>query len=346
MGIGLLAIGATLAGLTGSRSDSPEGAAAQVAGGCEEIVSPATNASRSRHGRPGVVQRLVNSLRAGQTGCLRGGVYVEDLTVRRSRIGLRSYPGEHARLIGRLWFPRTAHDDLVRDLALDGRNAAELPSPTVNGNAISFVGDDVTNGNTNICFVLGSSYGRARATAIEASRIHNCGHLPANNHEHGIYVDRAQDTRIVGNIIFDNADRGIQLYPDAQHTLIERNVIDGNGEGVIFSGDEGVASNHNIVRYNVISNARVRADVESWYPDGNPLGVGNVVLENCLFGGHGRTIVSSGRGFSASSNVVADPLYADAAAGDFRIGAGSACAAILKDKSPLPAVAAHARQLP
>ena len=63
------------------------------------------------------------------------------------------------------------------------------------------------------------------------------GPLPSTNKDHGIYVTNAKDTVIRDNWIYDNVDRGIQLYPDAQHTRITGNVIDGNGEGVVFSGD-------------------------------------------------------------------------------------------------------------
>ena len=42
----------------------------------------------------------------------------------------------------------------------------------------------------------------------------------------------------------------MQLFPDAQHTYVARNVIDGNGEGVVFSRK----SAGNIVENNVISN--------------------------------------------------------------------------------------------
>ena len=72
---------------------------------------------------------------------------------------------------------------------------------------------------------------------IERNRIHNCGQLPPTNHHHGIYVEASDGARITDNWIYDNADRGIQLFPDAQGTYVARNVIDGNGQGVIFSRD-------------------------------------------------------------------------------------------------------------
>jgi parallel beta-helix repeat protein len=343
---GLLAIGLTLAALASSEEGPSRAKSTGVAGRCDRTVAPATRSVRAGHRRPAIVQRLVNSLHAGQTGCLRGGTYVEDVKVSQGRIALRSYPGEQARLVGRLWFSRSARKDVFSHLTLDGRNAAELPSPTVNGSAISFVDNEVTNANTSICFLLGSpSYGRARDTLIEGNRIHDCGRLPANNHEHGIYVERADRTRIVGNLIYDNADRGIQLYPNAQYTVIERNVIDGNGEGIIFSGDEGLASNHNLVQFNVVSHSRIRADIESYFPSGNPVGVGNLVRNNCVFGGRKGPIETSDGGFTAVSNVVADPLYANAAGGDFRIGAGSRCASLMAGRLASSAAAARAAQL-
>ena len=127
---------------------------------------------------------------------------------------------------------------------------------------------------------------------IRRIRIHDCGLLPANNHEHGIYLSYAESTQILDNVIFDNADRGIQLYPDAQHTVVRGNVIDGNGEGIIFSGVGGTASSDNVVENNVITNSRIRHDVESWYPD--VVGTGNVVRNNCVHGGAEGSIAAPG----------------------------------------------------
>ena len=61
----------------------------------------------------------------------------------------------------------------------------------------------------------GAKLARSR---IEANRIHDCGGT-TNNQRHAIYVEHAEDTRIVGNVIYDNADRGVQRYPSAQRTL-------------------------------------------------------------------------------------------------------------------------------
>jgi parallel beta-helix repeat protein len=295
---------------------------------CDHTIGPASSGSSS-NGEDGSIERLLRSLRAGQTGCLRGGVYRGEVKVTSSHVKLRSYPGETATIDGRLWVTRGARDVLIADLHLDGRNGAELPSPTVNGTDIRFAGVNATNDHSGICFDIGSSrYGRAREVTIEHSRVHDCGRLPANNTEHGIYVASASDTRIVSNLIYHNADRGIQLYPNAQHTVIEHNVIDGNGEGIIFSGAEGQASSDNLVRHNAITGSRLRANVESWYPAGNPVGVGNLVRENCLYGGHGANGQASS-GFQASSNLIADPRYSAPLRGDYQIAASNPCAKLL-----------------
>jgi parallel beta-helix repeat protein len=295
---------------------------------CARVIGPGrTNSS----GEDEAVERLLRSLAPGQTGCLRSGSYEGELKISIRHVKLRSYPGQSARIDGRLWVMNGAEDVLIADLRLDGQNRAELPSPTVDGTDIRFAGVDVTNRHSGICFDIGSSrYGRAREVVIEHSRVHDCGRLPANNTEHGIYVASARDTTIVSNLIYNNADRGIQLYPNAQRTVIEHNVIDGNGEGIIFSGGDGEASSNNLVQHNVITHSRIRADVESWYPAGNPVGVGNVVRENCLYGGHNVRGEKS-TGFQATSNLIADPRYGNPGRGDFRIEDSNPCAKLLGD---------------
>lgn len=302
-------------------------------GVCDRFASP-----RGRDRAPGTarrpvrsVQRLVHVLHRGQAGCLRAGVYVGDVTVSRSQITLRNQPGQRARVEGRLWFTRQSHDSEVRGLTLDGRNRRDLPSPTVNGTGIRFVHNNITNEQTGTCFILGSEgWGRAQGTVIRDNRIHGCGRLPPGNYDHGIYVAMADRTTIVGNWIYDNADRGIQLYPDAHGTRIERNVIDGNGEGIIFSGDYGTVSTGNVVRNNVIANSRVRADVESFWPEGTPPDQSNIVQRNCIGGRGIRGIDGRGGGFDASRNIRARPRYADRAHGNLRVVGLRPCVALLR----------------
>jgi parallel beta-helix repeat protein len=262
---------------------------------------------------------------------LREGRLDRGQRLRRGHCGRAVPDGRQARRVarrrpGRLWIKQGANGVTISALDIDGTNAGALPSPTVNGNDAQFLGVDVTNHHTEICFVIGSSWGRAQRTVIKGSRIHDCGKLPSQNQDHGIYVSEADDTQIIDNVIYANADRGIQLYPDAQRTVVRGNIIDGNGEGIIFSGAGSTAASGSIVEGNVLSNATIRTNVESWYPAGTPAGSDNVVRGNCLWQGAGGTQNTSSGGFTMTSNKVVDPQYVNRAAGDFRLKSGSACA--------------------
>jgi parallel beta-helix repeat protein len=311
----------------------------------------------SAHAPFRTVQRLVNSLRGGQTGCVGPGVYRENVVFRNgghrhAPITLRSAGRGRTEIVGRMWIARSANYVHVSHMVLDGRNSEVLPSPTVDSIGDSFSYDDVTNDHTGICFELGSSagWGRAVATLITHNRIHDCGVLPPTNVNHGIYVGNSLGARIINNEIYDNADRGIQLYWNAQYTTVAGNIIDHNGEGVMIGGDGVTASSHNLIADNVITNSTVRSDIESWWPDGSSKGVGNLVIGNCVFGGH-HTINRSAGGFVSRDNTVTNPHYANAAVRDYAIAPSSRCSMVLASASRahvrysglLRAITTHAR---
>jgi hypothetical protein len=234
-------------------------------------------------------------------------------------------------VIGRIVAGRRAAHVTVRGLYLDGRNPGLLPSPSVAGHHIRFIGNDVTNGNTGICFVLGHPrYGTAEDIVIRANRIHHCGRLPATNHDHGVYVSVARRTWILGNWIFANADRGVQLYPDARLTHVAGNVIEGNGEGLAFGGEDGTASSDNVIEGNVISGSTERHNVESFYPPGQAAGTGNVVRRNCIGGGVraavGGGIISPPIGFISLDNLLLAPRFRSRAKRDYRLVGRGQCA--------------------
>jgi parallel beta-helix repeat protein len=328
-------LAAPLAALALSVASAPAGAD-DVS--CTKVASPGDS-----------VQSLLSSVDPGDVACLHGGTYAEDVSMSRggngedSRVVVRSFPGEHATISGRLTVSQDADYVTFEQLELDGHDApscdpgatcTKLPSPTVNGDHVVFQDNEVTNHHAAICFNLGHpGYGRPQGVVIQRNRIHDCGRMnPVSNHDHGIYVAYADNTKILSNVIYDNADRGIQLYPDAQHTLMRGNVIDGNGEGVIFSGAGGDTSDNNTLENNVITNSKIRHDVETWYPDGP--GRGNVVRNNCVFGGKQGEIADQ-NGYDVRSNLKVDPEYVDRGAKDFRLRDGSPCASVL-DGAGLP----------
>jgi parallel beta-helix repeat protein len=286
------------------------------------------------------IQRLADKLKPGQVGCVRGGAYQEEVRINHGgrsaakRLTIESYGGERATLVGRIYIPRGSNHVTIAQMNLNGRNGAKLPSPTVDSEDAVFSRDDVTNEHTGICFILGSeSYGRAERTVIDGNRIHDCGAEPSHNQDHGIYLSASDGVRITDNVIFKNVDRGIQLYPDAQGTVIEHNVIDGNGEGVLFSGD-GPSSSNTRVESNLITNSKLRYDVESFYPSGTPAGSNNIVRSNCVFGGAQGTIAAQ-KGYTATLNKAINPQYANPAAGNFSIPHGNRCAGLIAAATPL-----------
>jgi parallel beta-helix repeat protein len=284
-------------------------------------------------------QKLADSLTTGQVGCLRSGTFDTQNQVKVTRPGttLTSFPGERATVKGRLWVD--AHDVTVVDLNIDGRNQTGLPSPSVTGSGNTFRGLDVTNHHTGICFSLGHpDWARAIDTVIEDSRIHDCGHLPATNFDHGIYVSAADGTIIRDNWIYDNADRGIQLYSDADDSRITRNVIDGNGSGIIFGGSPSWTSDGNVVKHNLITNSRIRDNVESSYGPQDLRGQDNVVRENCIDGGaydDGDGGIGPQVGFTAVDNLLVDPRYVDRGGKDFNLRPASPCASLMSDEPPV-----------
>jgi parallel beta-helix repeat protein len=309
-------------------------ASSPAAMSCDRVTAPSgsdsaagTVASPYR-----TTQRLADSLAPGQTGCLRAGLYEQDVKVTKggaagSPVTISSYPGERATLKGRLRIADSANFVTVESLDLDGRDASGLPSPSVYGDDVVFRDNDVTDHHTGICFLLGSSsYGRAKRTTIERNRIHDCGVLPALNHHHGIYIEASDDARILSNWIYDNADRGVQMFPDSQGSYISGNVIDGNGQGVSFARQ----SANNVVERNVVSNSVLRWNIEDWELSGT----GNVARDNCvwttrtdLYNRQGGIMVNPD--FTSAGNLIADPLFVDRGAKDFRLRDGSPCAALL-----------------
>ena len=281
-------------------------------------------------------RQFVHGLRPGQTGCLPDGTYKSKrrpVLFMKPRVRLISVPGQRATVVGQLKINPPATQVQVRDLNLNGRNLHDALGPLIYADGALLRNDNITNHHTAICVHVTQYPGSAipRGVVIEHNRIHDCGVLPATNLDHGIYVAEADHTMIRRNLIYDNADRGVQLYPDADGSVVTGNVIDGNGEGVIFGGDSHSASDHNLVEHNVITNSSLRYNIESSW--GGPVGRGNVARNNCTTGGPYRDqqggIQAPPIGFTATDNVVADPGYADARRGDFRTDPRSTCASVL-----------------
>lgn len=311
---------------------------------CTRFASPwgsdALPGTRKRPYR--TVKRLLAGTPRGGTACLAGGVYHENVDIRRggeaaAPLTLTSAPGTRATLKGVLAIFHSASYVTISNLDLDGVGGA-VPSPTVNGDHVTLDGVDVTNEHTTICLVVGGAadtYGVASYTTIRRSRIHDCGKLPPTHYDHGIYLVSSRHARIVDNYVYDNADWGIVLYPDAQDSLIAHNVVDGNGSGIILSGTDDMSANGNVVTHNVVSNSTDSSSVGrsgnnygfnvTSYWGGSAVGRDNVVVHNCFWNGVSGDVETANGGFSPNDNVHADPQYVDRESKVFELRPGSPC---------------------
>ena len=105
---------------------------------------------------------------------------------------------------------------------------------------------------------------------------------------------------------------------------VARNVIDGNGQGVIFSG----RSADNLVERNVISNPVLRYNLESFETTGS----GNLARRNCLWSSRepGDAGIQPDIAVEVRANVTAEPAYVNRNDKDFRLRPGSRCARLTR----------------
>ena len=304
-------------------------------GRCDRLAAPSgapDGDGSPRHPVDGP-RSLVRLLAPGQTGCLRTGTYEErELIVDRERITLRSAPGEHATWRGRIVL-RGRGDELL-ELNLDGSYGPRcggpacgtLPSPTIHAADVVVAFNDITSPGSGIC-VHPRRWRSQRPDNfhIIGNRVHDCGRRPPTEHDHGIYVADGYNGEILDNVVFDNADRGIQLYPDARLTTVVNNTVDGNGSGIVLS--ERSAGNR--VRDNVFTNSVVRWNAETF----NLSGAGNRFAGNCVRAGNRDPDYDENGGVAlprrveqTATRVARDPVFRARAAGDFRVLPTSACA--------------------
>jgi Right handed beta helix region len=333
--LGLLVCGLVI--WAGCSSDSrTSGAAANFAGptrGGAENTRAAVTAPCDRYASPnGSLRRLVRSLRPGQVGCLRPGRYRHRGVVRldEARTTIRSIGRPRATIDGALWVLASARGARIAGLRLISHDPEFAIPLKVQADDVELVGNDITAARSISCVLVGSSR-TVSGLLIEDNRIHHCGRT--GKKDHLIYMAQSRNAVIRRNLLDHNPGGwAVHLYPNADGTLVEGNVIDSNQGGVIFAGSGGgTTSEGNLVRGNVITNSSPRWNIESSW-SGGPAGRGNGASRNCLFstGPGAPSGLGPDQGFQASGNAVARrPVYGDRQAGDYRLRRSSNCAALV-----------------
>src|SRR5262249_45856607 len=233
LGLMLAAIGAAGANV---RDSAGAGARTVV---CDRVASPGgSDRARGTLRHPfATVERLVVSLRPGWTGCLRAGRYPGDVGIHRGGtllrpITLRSFPGASARIGGTVdWEPGADHWRVTR-LTIDGAGRGDdMATVQIHADGIRLDHDNITNENNGGTCILDGNVQDGNTvthgTRIDHNRIHDCGAPGGDPFHHGVYVCCGYGTRVTSNYIWHATGYGIQLYPDAQGAIVERNVIDG-----------------------------------------------------------------------------------------------------------------------
>lgn len=313
---------------------------------CDRFASP--SGSDYGRGRGGLrhpyrsVPRLLRSLRGGQTGCLAPGIYWHGGLARLNRPGttLRGIGPEPAKIRGPIWIMPDATGAQLLGVSLTSHNR-EYPEPLkVQADRARVAGNYITGSFNTICVLIGSQR-TTHGVTIEGNRISHCGRH--GKLDHLIYVQDTVGTRIRWNVLTDNPGGwAVHLYPNANDTLIEHNVIDGNRGGVIFAGDDEEASDRNIVRDNAITYSGPRWNIESSWGDG-PTGKGNLAYANCLFSraAGGPAGIGEADGFTAGDNLVlSESPYVNRESGDYAFPSESPCRLLVGDVAQAT-VAAH-----
>jgi nitrous oxidase accessory protein NosD len=307
---------------------------------CDRYASPrgSDHPGRGSRRRPyRTLGRLVRSLRTGGTGCLLKGTYVHrnPLSIRRPGVTLRSAGRARATIDGAVWIEPSARGARLTRLALTAHDPTFDIPLKIQADDVRVTRSSITNAVSSICILLGSDRTASR-TLIERNRISRCG--KEGKYDHLLYLHSTRGAVIRWNVLTgDTGGWAVHLYPDADGTLVEHNVIDGNAGGVIFAGSgSGDTSDGNVVRNNAITFSGPRWNLESSWSGGSP-GVNNTATHNCLFslGPGSPGGIASTEGFVESDNVVlGGSPYVNRDGGDYRFLPGSPCASLVGHVPP------------
>jgi hypothetical protein len=306
--------------------------------GCDRFAGPRGFDGGGRRGtleRPyRSARRLARSLRGGQVGCLLPGRYSHRgvATLRSPGATLRgiSAAGRRPLILDPIWIEASAVGAKIRNLRLTSRDDYYTVPLKVQASRAQIVGNVIFGSSNESCVLVGSQH-RVSGVVIERNVVRNCGR--SGKFDHLLYIEDAYRTQIRWNLLVANhGGWAVHLYPNADGSLIEHNVIDGNLGGIVIAGQGDDVSSENLVRSNAITYSGPRRNVEaSW--EGR-FGASNHVAGNCLFSE--STDAPSGIGtrwgFSVGSNaVIGGSPYVDRDGGDYRFHSGSPCRGLVGD---------------
>lgn len=272
------------------------------------------------------VQKALNSLTPGQTALVRAGNYTESLLATRggsatAPITIRNYPGERPIV--------TAAGGKTENMTLQlGAGAAYL---RIQGLTLQ----GATGPSTANIYAWGSahdielSYLEVRNSArqglfadrttariqIRSSHFHDNGGTGPTQRDHNIYIEGAN--HLIASSLIRSAPNGygVQIYPSNQSIVVVGNTITGNGRNGLLIGSDGATSATGARIIGNIITGNGEYGIASYW--GGSVGSGNQISRNLVWGnGAGNVAVT---GITVDSTITANPLFVNAAAGDFHL---------------------------
>ena len=282
------------------------------------------------------LDKLAKSLVPGQTGCVPPGATFgkrEAITAGgrsgKGRITITTAPGgPRALLANGIETTQATRYLTLTNLDLTAANGSAPPN--VSGTVVlrgystaltrSLVGPGTLKEEGRSCVVLE----HARAAVIDGNVLHDCNGASPGQYGAGVLAAISAGARIVDNVVYGNeGGDGIAFSPNAQFSVARRNLIVDNGGGIYFGGDTKTASRGNRVEQNVIARSDKVVVHSAYAASGSPVGSGNVVKGNCIWGS--RAQAASGAGFAMFGNRKVNPRVVKRIAGGYRLSSSSPC---------------------
>lgn len=184
----------------------------------------------------------------------------------------------------------------------------------------------------SIYFNILSTSGTPTGNIWRRVRWRLCGDPTRNDHDHPLYFGNGLNSLVEDCISYEQTDGWfVHFYPNADGTLVRRCVAYNVSGGVTFSGGTEPttgcqASSNNIVENTILMRGTRRWLLESYWGCAT-IGTGNIVRNCDIYqpsgsGGAGR-ISTAGGGFTTSNILNSDPLFTDAANGNFMLASNS-----------------------
>ena len=279
--------------------------------------------------------KLAGTLAPGQTGCLPAGTVfakrevITAVGTAAGRITIATAPGGARAILadGIETTQATRYltlTNLVIGASDDSVDRGVSGTVVLRGFSTALTGSDVGPGTLKqagrSCVVLD----HAGSALIGGNVLHECNGVSPGLYSAGVLAATSVGARILDNVIFGNVGGdALAFAPNAQISIVRRNLMVDNLSGIYFGGGPTVASRSNRIEQNVITRD-TRFDAHSAYGPNTPVGTGNLVRMNCIWSPN--AVTAAGTGFKLAANRKVNPRVVKGQ-GTYRLAASSPCRA-------------------